>query len=240
MLSVSYTGLRAFLEIQGQVGPAIPQEDYKVSLILGVSAMTLASAVGMSSGLWRPCGKMVGSIMALWAWPLWGSVIPTFVTAPMLVLVFGSILQWLPNGGWNGGAIENLILPVFVLSLPQIAIISRFTRAGMVEVLTSNYVRPPGPRGFRPIASSYIMPCGRRSCPLSIIWARPAPALLRDPWSWKIFALPGLGKFFIISAMQRDYTVVMGMVIFDAALVLFTEPLADLAVATLDPRVSLI
>lgn len=236
--------------LHGDFGPSLKykdksvlqilQENYIVSLTLGVSAMVLASVIGMSLGVmaalrqngWVDYGVMGVAIM--------GVCIPTFVTAPMLVLVFGSILQWLPNGGWNGGAIQNLILPVFVLSLPQIAIISRFTRAGMVEVLTSNYVRTARAKGLP--AHRIVTHHALRAAILPLVnYLGPASAgiVTGSLVVEKIFTLPGLGKFFVISAMQRDYTVVMGMVIFYAALVLFMNLLADLAVAALDPRVSL-
>ena len=236
--------------LHGDFGPSLKykdksvlqilQENYIVSLTLGVSAMVLASVIGMSLGVmaalrqngWVDYGVMGVAIM--------GVCIPTFVTAPMLVLVFGSILQWLPNGGWNGGAIQNLILPVFVLSLPQIAIISRFTRAGMVEVLTSNYVRTARAKGLP--AHRIVTHHALRAAILPLVnYLGPASAgiVTGSLVVEKIFTLPGLGKFFVISAMQRDYTVVMGMVIFYAALVLFMNLLADLAVAALDPRVTL-
>ena len=180
--------------LHGDFGPSLKykdktvlqilQENYKVSLILGASAMIFASVVGMSLGVmaalrqndWVDYGVMGVAVM--------GVCIPAFVTAPLLVLIFGSLLQWLPNGGWNGGAIQNLILPVFVLSLPQIAIISRFTRAGMVEVLTSNYVRATRSR----TSSITTMPCGPQYCPWSIILALPAPGSSPVHWWWKRFS----------------------------------------------------
>ena len=236
--------------LHGDFGPSLKykdktvlqilQENYKVSLILGASAMIFASVIGMSLGVmaalrqndWVDYGVMGVAVM--------GVCIPAFVTAPLLVLIFGSLLQWLPNGGWNGGAIQNLILPVFVLSLPQIAIISRFTRAGMVEVLTSNYVRTTRAKGLP--AHRIVTHHALRAAILPLVnYLGPASAgiVTGSLVVEKIFTLPGLGKFFVISAMQRDYTVVMGMVIFYAALVLFMNLLADLAVAALDPRVDL-
>ncbi|OXE36713.1 MAG: oligopeptide transporter permease [Phenylobacterium zucineum] len=236
--------------LHGDFGPSLKykdksvlqilQENYQVSLILGVSAMTLASVTGLSLGVmaalrqngWFDYGVMGVAIL--------GVCIPTFVTAPLLVLIFGSGLQWLPNGGWNGGEIQNLVLPVFVLALPQIAIISRFTRAGMIEVLSSNYVRTARAKGLpiHRIVTHHVL----RAAILPLVnYLGPASAGLMTGSLVveKIFALPGLGKFFVISAMQRDYTVVMGMVIFYAALVLFMNLLADLVVAALDPRVIL-
>jgi oligopeptide transport system permease protein len=236
--------------LQGDFGPSLKykdktvlqilQENYKVSLILGLSAITLAGAIGVTLGVlaalkqngWVDYGVMGVAIV--------GVCIPTFVTAPLLVLLFGSILQWLPNGGWNGGAIQNLVLPITVLALPQIAIISRLTRAGMIEVLQSNYVRTARAKGLP--AHRVVFKHALRAAILPLVsYLGPACAglLTGSLVVEKIFNLPGLGKFFVISALQRDYTVVMGMVIFYAGLILFLNLIADLLYAVLDPRVRL-
>jgi len=169
-----------------------------------------------------------------------GVCVPTFVTAPLLVLLFASTLGWAPSAGWNGGALPNLVLPVTVLALPQIAIISRLTRAGMVEVLHSNYVRTARAKGLpehrivtRHALRAAILPL------VSYLGPACAGLLTGSLVVEKIFNLPGLGKFFVISALQRDYTVVMGMVIVYAALILILNLLADLLYAALDPRVRL-
>ena len=236
--------------LQGDFGPSLKykdktvlqilQENYKVSLILGLSAITLAGAIGVTLGVlaalkqngWVDYGVMGVAIV--------GVCIPTFVTAPLLVLLFGSILQWLPNGGWNGGALQNLVLPITVLALPQIAIISRLTRAGMIEVLQSNYVRTARAKGLP--AHRVVFKHALRAAILPLVsYLGPACAglLTGSLVVEKIFNLPGLGKFFVISALQRDYTVVMGMVIFYAGLILFLNLIADLLYAVLDPRVRL-
>jgi oligopeptide transport system permease protein len=158
----------------------------------------------------------------------------------MLVLVFASKLGWLPSAGWNDGALTNLVLPVTVLALPQIAIISRLTRAGMIEVLHSNYVRTARAKGLP--ESRIVMKHALRAAILPLVsYLGPACAglITGSLVVEKIFGLPGLGKFFVISALQRDYTVVMGMVIFYAALILVLNLIADLAYAALDPRVRL-
>ena len=236
--------------LHGDFGPSLKykdktvlqilQENYKVSLILGLSAITIAAGIGVTLGVlaalrqneWVDVGVMGVAIV--------GVCIPTFVIAPLLVLLFGSILQWLPNGGWNGGAIGNLVLPVTVLALPQVAIISRLTRAGMIEVLQSNYVRTARAKGLP--ARTIVMKHALRAAILPLVsYLGPACAglLTGSLVVEKIFNLPGLGKFFVISALQRDYTVVMGMVIFYAALILFLNLMADLVYALLDPRVRL-
>ena len=209
-------------------------------MILGGSAMTLGAVVGVSLGILAALRQNGGVDIGIMGVAVLGVCIPTFVTAPLLVLLFGSTLQWLPNGGWNDGALANLILPVTALALPQVAIISRFTRAGMIEVLSSNYIRTARAKGLP--AGSIIIRHALRSALLPLVsYLGPASAglLTGSLVVEKIFNLPGLGKFFVVSAMQRDYTVVMGMVIFYAALVLVLNLIADLLQAVLDPRVSL-
>ena len=169
-----------------------------------------------------------------------GVCIPTFVTAPLLVLVFASKLGWLPTAGWNDGALANLVLPVTVLALPQIAIISRLTRAGMIEVLRSNYIRTARAKGLpeRRIVTRHAL----RAALLPLVsYLGPACAglITGSLVVEQIFNLPGLGKFFVIGALQRDYTVVMGVVILYAGLILVLNLVADLLYAVLDPRVRL-
>jgi oligopeptide transport system permease protein len=169
-----------------------------------------------------------------------GVCIPTFVTAPLLVLGIASTLGWLPTAGWNDGAIANMILPVTVLALPQIAIISRLTRAGMIEVLHASYIRTARAKGLpeHRIVGKHAL----RAAILPLVsYLGPACAglITGSLVVEKIFNLPGLGKFFVISALQRDYTVVMGMVIVYAVLILVLNLIADMIYAALDPRVRL-
>lgn len=236
--------------VRGDFGPSLKYKDksvleilaenYGVSLTLGLSAIIIAGVVGVTLGVLaalRQNGLVDYGAMAV---AIVGVCIPTFVTAPLLVLLFGSKLQLLPSGGWNGGAIENLILPVAVLALPQVAIISRLTRAGMIEVLHSNYVRTARAKGLP--AHRIVGKHALRAALLPLVsYLGPACAglLTGSLVVEKIFNLPGLGKFFVISALQRDYTVVMGMVIFYAALILVLNLIADLLYAALDPRVRL-
>jgi len=236
--------------VRGDFGPSLRYKDktvvqilkdnYRPSLTIGLSALALGGSIGVTLGVlaalrqngWLDVGVMGVAIL--------GVCVPTFVTAPLLVLLFGSTLELLPNGGWNGGALQNLILPVAVLALPQVAIISRLTRAGMIEVLHSNYVRTARAKGlpthrivFRHALRAAILPL------VSYLGPACAALITGSLVVEQIFNLPGLGKFFVISALQRDYTVVMGMVIFYAALILLLNLVADLLYALLDPRVRL-
>jgi oligopeptide transport system permease protein len=235
---------------RGDLGPSLKyrdktvldilKENYPVSLKLGLSAIVIASVVGVSLGViaaLRQNGTVDNLVMAV---AILGVCIPTFVTAPLLVLVIASHLGWLPTAGWNDGAAANMVLPVVVLALPQIAIISRLTRAGMIEVLHSNYIRTARAKGLpeHRIVGKHAL----RAAILPLVsYLGPACAglITGSLVVEKIFNLPGLGKFFVISALQRDYTVVMGMVIFYAALILLLNLVADLLYAALDPRVRL-
>jgi oligopeptide transport system permease protein len=235
---------------RGDLGPSLKYQDktvlailkvyYPVSLKLGLSAIVLAAVAGVSLGVLAALRQNRSVDYGVMTVAVLGVCIPTFVTAPLLVLVFASKLGWLPSAGWNDGALVNLVLPVTVLALPQIAIISRLTRAGMIEVLHSNYVRTARAKGLpeRSIVGKHAL----RAAILPLVsYLGPACAglLTGSLVVEKIFNLPGLGKFFVISALQRDYTVVMGMVIVYAGLILFLNLIADLLYAALDPRVRL-
>jgi len=236
--------------VRGDFGPSLKyrdksvldilKENYKVSLILGLSSILIAAIVGLSLGVIAALRQNRVADYVTMGVAILGVCIPTFVTAPLLVMMFASKLGWLPTAGWNGGALANLILPITVLALPQIAIISRLTRAGMIEVLRSNYIRTARSKGLP--ESLIVRKHALRAAILPLVsYLGPAAAglLTGSLVVEKIFNLPGLGKFFVISALQRDYTVVMGMVIVYALLILVLNLIADMLYAALDPRVKL-
>lgn len=218
----------------------IMKENYRPSLTIGLSAIVIAIIVGVNLGVIAALRQNGPADYVTMAIAIVGVCIPSFVTAPLLVLLFASKLGWLPTAGWDGGALPNLVMPVAVLALPQIAIISRLTRAGMIEVLRSNYVRTARAKGlpeyrivFRHALRAAVLPL------VSYLGPAFAGLMTGSLVVERIFNLPGLGKFFVTSALQRDYTVVMGMVIFFATLILVLNLLADLLYAVLDPRVRL-
>jgi oligopeptide transport system permease protein len=167
-----------------------------------------------------------------------GIAIPSFVMLPFLGLVFGIYLHWLPVAGWEPGSIRHLALPVIALCLPPLAIIARLTRGGMLEVLESHFIRTAFAKGL----------------PLRVVVARHAlrPALLPVAGYLapavasiltgslvveSIAGLPGIGRYFVQGALNRDYLLVMGMVIIYSALLIAMGLAADLLYAWLDPRI---
>ncbi|HET6970588.1 MAG TPA: ABC transporter permease subunit [Phenylobacterium sp.] len=240
LAGVAHGDLGPSLKYRDKTVLDILKENYAVSLKLGLSAILIASLVGVSLGIVAALHQNRMADNAVMAAAILGVCIPTFVTAPLLVLGLASTLGWLPTAGWNGGALANMVLPVTVLALPQIAVISRLTRAGMVEVLRSNFVRTARAKGvpeglivWRHALRPAILPL------VSYLGPACAGLITGSLVVERIFNLPGLGKFFVISALQRDYTVVMGMVIVYAALILLLNLVADLLQALLDPRVRL-
>jgi len=236
--------------LHGDFGPSLKYQDktvldvlrenYPVSLRLGRTAILIATFTGVSLGVLAALRQNQAADYLTVGVAIIGVTIPSFVTAPLLQLLFGSKLGILPIAGWDNGALPNMILPVAVLALPQIAIISRLTRAGMIEALQSNWVRTARAKGLpeRQIVTRHAL---RAAIVPLVSYLAPACAglLTGSLVVERIFNLPGLGKFFVVSALQRDYTVVMGMVIVYAVLILVLNLLADLLQAGLDPRVRL-
>jgi len=242
--------------LRGDFGPSLKYKDKSVakiiqqgfphSLLIGGLAMILAAVVGVSLGVIAALRQNRAADYTAMGVAVLGVCIPTFVTAPLLVLLFASKLGVLPTAGWPAAtqplssAWRYFVMPVVVLSLPQIAIISRLIRAGMIEVMRSNYVRTARAKGlpessvvFRHALRGAILPM------VSYIGPATAGVITGSLVVEQIFQLPGIGRAFVTSALQRDYTVVMGVVILYAALILLLNLAADVLYAMLDPRVRL-
>ena len=240
---------------QGDLGPSFRTRDFTVnemiaaglpvSIRLGLSAITMALLFGTTLGVFAALRQNRPSDYSVMTLAMIGITIPSFVTAPLLTLLFGvyglNLFGWqisLPVGGWNGGALRNMILPVTVLALPQIAVIARLTRGSMVEVLRSNYVRTARAKGlssFR-VVTRHALRAGL--LPL-VSYLGPAIAALATGSLVveQIFGLPGIGRYFVQGALNRDYTLVLGVVIFYAAFIIFLNLIADILYRVLDPRV---
>jgi oligopeptide transport system permease protein len=165
-----------------------------------------------------------------------GITIPTFVIAPVLSLLFGVIMGWLPAGGW--GTWQHMILPVVTLSLPQIAVVARLTRGATIEALRSNHVRTARAYGLptRVVVGVHAL----RAAMLPVVsYLGPAAAslLTGSVVVETIFGIPGIGRYFVQGALGRDYTLVMGTVVVIALFVIVFNLIVDILYAWLDPRV---
>ena len=215
------------------------REGFPTSIRIGVSALTLATVIGVLLGVLAALRHNRWPDYAATAVAILGICIPTFVTAPLLILVVGSKIGWLPIAGLEAG-LKSYILPVLVLTLPQIAAISRLTRAGMIESLHSNYVRTARAKGlpeWRVVVKHALRPS---ILPL-VSYFGPACAgvVTGSLIVERIFRMPGLGQQFFTAALQRDYTLVMAVVILYATTLLILNLVGDILHALLDPKVRL-
>jgi oligopeptide transport system permease protein len=232
---------------QGDLGPSFYWRDFTVnelfaralpvSMRLGSCAIALALLVGVSLGCLAALRQNRASDHAAMTLAAFGVTTPTFVIAPLLQLVFGLWLGWLPQGGWNDGAWRNSILPIATLALPQTAAIARLTRAAMLEAL-----RAPSMRTLRAygLPGRVILSHALRGAALPVVsWLGPAAAQLMTGSIVveTVFGLPGIGRYFVEGALNRDYTLVLGTVIVVSVLVLAFNLAADLIYGALDPRV---
>jgi oligopeptide transport system permease protein len=231
----------------GDFGPSFILHDFKVhelfakglpvSIRLGVSALVLALLVGGTLGVIAALRQNRLADYAVVAVGTIGVTIPPFVVGPVLQIVFGLWLAWLPVAGWGDGALRNSILPVIVLALPQIAYVSRLTRASMIENLRANHIRTLRAQG---LGSLTIVRHALRGAILPVVsYLGPAAAALLtgSVVVETVFGLPGIGRYFVFGALDRDYTLVMGTVVVVAVFVLIFNLLVDIVYAVLDPRV---
>jgi oligopeptide transport system permease protein len=166
-----------------------------------------------------------------------GISVPNFVVAPVLVLVFAITLRWLPAGGLGDG-VASLVLPVATLALPQVAYIARLTRGSLVEVLRSNFIRTARAQGLG--TGTILLRHALKPALVPVVsYLGPAAAGLvtGSVVVEQIFGLPGLGRYFVTGALNRDYTLVMGIVVFYGALIIACNLVVDLVYGWLDPRV---
>jgi len=209
---------------------------FPVSLRIGALAILLAVVVGVAAGSFAALRQNRTADHAVMAAAMTGVSIPNFVTAPLLVLVFAVILQWLPAGGVGGW--RHLVMPVVTLALPQIAYIARLTRGSMVEVLRSAFIRTARAQGL-PLPTIVLRHALKPALLPVVSYLGPATAavITGSVVVEQIFGLPGIGRFFVTGALNRDYTLVMGVVVFYGTLILVFNFIVDLVYGVLDPRI---
>ena len=233
--------------VRGDFGTSMRYNGESVNSILGHAAPVSALLGGLAYLLALIVGITAGTIAALrqnsrWdygamAAALVGISVPNFVLGPSLVLWLALTWYWLPPALWNGVS-RNLILPVLTLSAVYMAYIARLTRAGMLEVLRSNYIRTARAKGLS--ERDVIIRHAMRGGLLPVLsFSGPALALLLTGTVVveRIFAVPGLGNYFIQANLNRDEPLIIGIVAFSAIAILLMNLLVDIAYALADPRV---
>lgn len=234
--------------LQGDLGPSYQYTDFTVnelilqglpvSLRVGLAAMLVALIIGCGAGIVAALRQNRIADHVVMGLAMTGMSIPVFVVAPLLILLFAVGLGWLPAGGWQGGGLRDMALPVAALSLPQIAILSRLMRGSMIEVLNSNFIRTARAKGL-PTRTVILRHALRPALMPILSYLGPAVAgiLTGSVVIEQIFGIPGIGRYFVQAAINRDYTLVMGVVVFYGTLIIVFNFLVDILYGVLDPRI---
>ncbi len=232
--------------LRGDFGPSFKYPDHSVSeligegfpisLQLGAGAIVLALLVGIALGTIAAVYQNSWVDYAVMFVSMTGITVPNFVMAPLLALVFGVLLGWLPVAGW--GQWSHWVLPVIALALPQIAAVARMTRGSLIETLNAPYIRTAKAKGL-PLPLILRRHASRATLLPLLSWLGPAIAatVTGSVVIEQIFSLPGIGRYFVNGALNRDYTLVMGVVIFYAMLIVAMNVLVDILYRWLDPRI---
>jgi len=235
---------------RGDLGPSFQYRDTSVNQIIA-QGLPVDATVGLAAlALALLVGGTVGVSAALWHGTRWdhapmalaavGISVPVFVVAPLLILVFAVALHWLPPGDWVAGSPSHLVLPVVALALPYIGYVARLMRGSTLEVLASPFIRSARAKGLPSRLILWRHALRPALTPL-VSYLGPAIAGLvtGSIVVESVFGLPGIGRFFITAALNRDYTLLVGITVLYGAFIILCNLLADLCYAWIDPRVRL-
>jgi oligopeptide transport system permease protein len=232
--------------LHGDLGPSFQYPDYTVneliaasapvSLINGSCALLLSLLAGIPLGVFAAlrAGRWFDHGLMLLAGL--GLAMPKFVVAPLLILMFAVTLHWLPAGGWDGGW-RSAVLPIIALSLPNLAYCARLTRASLIDVLQSDYLRAARGRGLSEARLLFMHALKPGLLPV-VAWLSPAliNVVSGSAVVEQVFGIPGIGRYFVQGALNRDYTLVLGVVLVIGAAIVLINTLIDALRAVLDPR----
>lgn len=226
-------------QYEGQTVSGLIANGAPVSAAIGAAALLLAVSGGIAIGAiaaMRPGSRLDRGLMLV---ALTGLSIPSYVIAPLLILIFALGLAWLPAGGWDG-SFTAALLPSLALALPQLAAIARLTRGALAEALEAPWIRTARAKGLperlivlRHALKPALLPV------LSYLGPAAAGLMTGSVVVEQVFGIPGIGRYFVQGALNRDYTLVLGVVLFYGALVIAFNFLVDLAYGALDPRARL-
>ena len=237
--------------LHGDLGPSYKNKDFTVnnligqsmpnSLVLGVTALTIAVVFGILFGLLSAVRQNTWVDYTTMSFASAGLSAPLFVVGPVAVLVFALKLKWLPTSGWITGrqGLKALIMPAMTLALPYFSSISRLTRASVLETLRSDYVRTARSKGlkesvvlFKHVLKGALLPV------VSYLGPAFAGIVTGSVVVEQVFLVPGIGNFFVKSALNRDYTLILGTVIVYSAILVVMNLIVDILYGLLDPRIS--
>ena len=234
--------------LRGDLGPSFRYRDYTVNELIATHFPTSAK-LGMAAFILDVIlGTLAGTIAALKQNSFWdyfvmsfamtGVVVPSFVVAPLLVLLFAITLHWLPAGGWYGGKFQYMLLPMIALSLAYIASIARIMRSSMIEVLNSNFIRTAKSKGL-PMRTIVIKHALRPALLPVLSYLGPAfvGIITGSLVIEKIFGLPGIGTLFVDGALNRDYSTVLSVTILVGSLTILFNMIVDILYAVIDPKI---
>jgi oligopeptide transport system permease protein len=234
----------------GDFGPSFKYKDFSVTELigqgfpvtfeLGALAMALALILGIPIGTFAALRRNSAADYAAMSLALVGVAIPTFVVLPFLGLLFGIYWHWLPVAGWEPGSVRHLVLPTLALALPPLSVIARLVRASMLDVLRSHYIRTAVAKGL-PLRTVILRHALRPALlPVAGFLAPAVASIMTGSLVVESIAgLPGIGRYMVQGALNRDYTLVLGMVIIYSTLLIGMGLVVDLLYAWLDPRVRL-
>ena len=233
---------------KGDLGPSFKYRDYTVndllsqsfpvSLKIGAVAFVFTVLAGISIGILAALKQNTFLDYFIMSLAMTGVVLPSFVIAPLLVLIFSISLQWLPAGGWNGGTWEHMVLPVTAMGIMYMASIARIQRGSMIEVLNSHYIRTARAKGlpWRVIILRHAL---RPSLLPVVSYLGPAfvGIITGSVVVETVFGLPGIGQHFVNGALNRDYSLVLGLTIVIGVLTILFTAIVDILYAFIDPKI---
>jgi oligopeptide transport system permease protein len=237
--------------LRGDLGPSFTSKDFTVnaliaaslpnSIILGLSALGFALVAGITVGIISAIRQNSALDYGAMSIAITGISVPMFVAGPVFMLVFAVILKWLPTSGWITGrnGMKTLIMPALTLSMPYFAYIARLSRASIIEALRSDYIRTAKAKGlsmpvimFKHVLKGALLPV------VSYLGPACAGIVTGSVVVESIFVVPGLGTFFVRSALNRDYTLIMGTIIVYSLILVLMNFFVDIIYGFLDPRIS--
>ena len=210
---------------------------FPVSMTIGGLAMLLAFFLGTLIGIVAAMRQNTAVDYSIMGVAMLGISIPNFVVAPLLILLVAVYAGWLPAGGWDW-SVQRMVLPVITLALPAIAYIARLTRGSMIEVLHSNYIRTARAKGL----PEYLVILKHALKPallpvISFMGPATAAMITGSVVIERIYSIPGLGSYFVQGALNRDYTLVMGVVVFYGVIIILLNFTVDILYAWMNPRI---